>query len=339
MPKYVIHVGPPKTASSYLQSMLYLSREALRADGIIYPDDWWTIAGESTHWPVIQLLRQGRHAELKETFARINSTGCRIVVLSCEDFDELSLEGLRNVIGNNSVDVVYYCRRWCERIPSAWKQAVRTGLYPTFPEHYLTLTRHPRLSSAVNSSLLWAHIVRIFGRSSLKLVSYNNLRDQRIDLFSHFTEQFLGWRGRPDIGKEPLVVNPSATTIDTEIVRALNWLDFQSVGRRRANMNIQFTLMRPALDTRVIEEAMVEDMAHFELSDSAEAFQLSWKEMQSYSDCLVPRTYFRARLFELGTASMPYVRSNFLLKDRAARELRSLYKRLDAAPCAGRGLT
>jgi hypothetical protein len=339
MPKYVIHVGPPKTASSYLQSMLYLSRAALRTDGIIYPDDWWTIDGECTHWPVIHLLRQGRHAEVMESFARINATDCRIVVLSCEDFDEPTLEVLRSAIGNNSVDVVYYCRRWCERIPSAWKQAVRTGLYPTFPEHYLALTRHPRFSSAINSSLLWADIVRIFGRNSLKLVSYNNLRDKGIDLFSHFAERFLGWSGRPDVGKELLLVNPSPTTIDTEIVRALNWLDFQTVGRRRANMNIKFTLMRPALDTRVIEEAMADDMANFELSDGAEAFRQSWKEMQAYSDCLIPRAHFRARLFELGTASIPYVRSNYLLKDRATRELRSLYKRLDKAPCAAHGLT
>ena len=96
--------------------------------------------------------------------------------------------------------------------------------------------------------------------------------------------------------------------------------------------------MRPALDTRVIEKAMADDMSKIELSDAAEAFRLSWREMQEYSDCLVPRTHFRARLFELGTVSMPFVRSNYLLEDRAARELRNLYKRLDQAPCDAPGL-
>jgi hypothetical protein len=341
MPKYVIHIGPPKTASSYLQSQLYLSREALLADGIVYPDNWWTIPGEYTHDPIVRLLRQGRQAEIKATFSQINATGCRIVVLSCEDFDDLTppqYGELRDAIGNNPIDIVFYCRRWCERIPSAWKQAVRTGLFPTFPEYYLASIRHAQLSGAINSSLIWANIARIFGRSSLKLVSYNNLRDKKVDLFSHFTKQFLDWKGKPELRKEPLLVNPSPTTIDTEIVRALNWLDFQTVKRRRTNMHIKFTLMRPAIDTRVIEEAMADDMATIELSDGAEAFRLSWMEMQEYADCLVPRTHFRTRLFELGTASMPYVRSNYLLQDRAARELRSLYKRLDEAPCDAPGL-
>jgi hypothetical protein len=342
MPKYVIHIGPPKTASSYLQSMLYLSREALLANGIVYPDNWWTIPGECTHDPIVQLLRQGRQAEIKASFTQINSTGCRIVVLSCEDFDDLTppqYEELRDAIGNNPIDIVFYCRRWCERIPSAWKQAVRTGLFPTFPEYFVASVRHAQFSGAINSSLLWANIVRIFGRKSLKLVSYNNLRDKKIDLFSHFTEQFLNWKGKADVRNGSQIVNASPTTIDTEIVRALNWVDFQRVKRRRTNMYIKFTLMRPSLDTRVIEDAMADDMGKIDLSDAAESFRLSWKEMQEYSDCLVPRTDFRAKLFELGTVSMPYVRSNYLLKDRAARELRSLYTRLDDAALDAPGLT
>ncbi len=341
MPKYVIHIGPPKTASSYLQSMLYRCREALLANGIVYPDNWWTRPGEHTHDPIVRLLREGRHAEINATLSQINSTGCRTVVLSCEDFDDLTpqqFEELRDAIGNNPIDIVYYCRRWCERIPSAWKQAVSTGLFPTFPEYYLASIRHAQFSGAINSSLVWANIARIFGRGSLKLVSYNNLRDQNIDLFQHFAEQFLAWQGISDVRKELLVINPSPTTIDTEIVRALNWLDFQTAGRRRTNMFIKYTLMRTAIDTRVIEAAMAEDMAKIELSDGAEAFRLSWKEMQKYSDCLVPRTHFRARLFELGTASVSYPRSNYLLNERAAHELRSLYKRLDKAPCDALGL-
>jgi hypothetical protein len=342
MPKYVVHIGPPKTASSYLQSMLYYSREALLADGINYPDNWWTILGERTHDPVVRLLREGRHLELKETFRQINSTGCRIVVLSCEDFVDLTpqqLEELRDALGNCPVDLVYYCRRWCERLPSAWKQVIKTGLYPTFPEFYLASTRHANYSGFINSSLIWANVVRVFGRSSLKLVSYNNLRDKGVDLFSHFAEHFLEWTGKPNVPKELIVENVSPSSIDTEIVRALNWLDHQAVGRRRPNMHIKFTLMRPAIDTRVLEEAMAEEVAMIDLSDGAETFRLSWQEMQKYSDCLVPKTFGRRRIFELRTASTPYVRSNYLFKERASRELRSLYKRLDEAVMDVLGMT
>jgi hypothetical protein len=342
MPKYVVHIGPPKTGSKYLQNMLFHVREALRADGIVYPDNWWNSTGEITHHPVFELLRKNRQSELKETFRRIISTGCRVVVLSCEDFEDLTpqqLEGLRDAIGNCPVEFVYYCRRWCERIPSAWKQAVTTGLYPTFLEFYLASVRHAQYSGFINSSLIWDKIVSLFGRNSLKLVSYNNLRDRKIDLFAHFIEHILEWTGNPNVPEDPIEFNVSSNTIDTEIVRALNWLDYQAVGRLRANMHIKFTLMRPAIDTRVLEHTMADEVDMIELSDGAEVFRLSWKEMQKYSDCLVPRTFFRRRLFELGTASIPYVRSNYLLNERAARELRALYKRVNETPVDAPGLT
>jgi hypothetical protein len=220
----------------------------------------------------------------------------------------------------------------------AWKQAIKTGLFPTFPEFYLESIRHAKYSGFINYSLIWAKIVRLFGRGSLKLVSYNNLRDKGVDLFSHFAEHFLEWTGKPNVRKDLIIENVSPSSIDTEIVRALNWLDHQAIGRRRPNMHVKFTLMRPAIDTRVLEEAMADDVATIQLSDGAEAFTQSWKEMQKYSDCLVPRTSWRRRIFELGTAPMSYVRSNYLVKERASRELRSLYRRLDEAVIDAPGL-
>src|ERR1017187_10178213 len=128
MPKYVIHIGPPKTGSKYLQSMLFHSRDAMLAQGINYADNWWTHHPELTHDRLHIQLREKRYAEVRDTFRQINSQNHRIVVLSCEAFEDLApdeLEVLHDAIGKNPVDVVYYCRRWCERIPSAWKQAIK----------------------------------------------------------------------------------------------------------------------------------------------------------------------------------------------------------------------
>ena len=91
MPKYVIHVGPSKTGSKYLQSMLFYSRETLLADGINYPDNWWTQPHQITHDPLLRILRDKRYTEVEEAFRQLNSSGCRIVVLSCEAFADLTL--------------------------------------------------------------------------------------------------------------------------------------------------------------------------------------------------------------------------------------------------------
>jgi hypothetical protein len=332
MPRFVIHIGPPKTASKYLQSLLYYSRPTLLANGINYPNNWWSKPEQINHDPLFLLLREKRYAEVKESIGQVISTGCRIVVLSSEALEDLTpeqLEALKDAIGKNPIYIVYYCRRWSERLPSAWKQTIKTGRYPTFPEYYLQTIRHAMLSGAINYSLVWANIVRTFGRRSLKLVSYNNLRDKKIDIFRHFAENFLDWNGNVAVHEDLIHTNISPDHFDTEIVRALNWIDFQTVGRRRPNMHVKFRATRSSIDTRALEEVMADDVANLELSDGAEYFRLSWKEMQEYTDCLVPETMSRGRLFERATVSMPYVRCNYLLKERAARELRALYKRLE----------
>jgi hypothetical protein len=335
MPKYVIHLGPSKTGTKYLQSTLFLSRELLLADGINYPGNWWTLPNHMTHGPLLRLLQEGRYAEVKDTFSTLNSSGCRIVVLSCEGFADLTpeqLEALRDAIGKNPVELVYYCRRWTERIPSDWKQSVQMGMFATLPEYYVRYTRHAFYSGSVNYSLIWARIAAIFGRKSLKLVSYSNLRDQKIDLFRHFASNFLQWNGEITERKDLIMDQASPNMFDTETVRALNWIYYQSVGRHRWNMRIKFTMMRSEINTSVLDKLMAEDVGTIELSDGAEVFRSSWKEMNQYADCLVPRTFFRKRPFELRAASIQYVRGNYLLNDRAISELRTLYNRLVDSP-------
>jgi hypothetical protein len=335
MPKYVVHIGPPKTGSTYLQSTLFHARKVLLADGINYPDVWWKETSEFNHDGLFLLLRENRFSEVKETLQRINSANHRIVVLSSENFEDLKphqLEGLRDAIGANPVEIVFYCRSWCERIPSAWKQDVKMGSFSTLPEFYATSVRHPLFSGFINSSLIWTIISNIFGRKSLKLVSYNSLRDQRVDLFRHFTETFLGWTGTADIDRRFILDNASPNAVDMEILRALNSIDHRIVGKRRPHMYVKFTQLRSEIDTRAIEEWMAQDVGILDLSDGAEPFRMSWKEMNSFGDCQVPKTWFRRPLFQLKFAEVSYIRGNYLLLEGAGPELRALYKHLDAAP-------
>ncbi len=335
MPKYVIHVGPSKTGSKYLQSMLFHSRESLLADGINYANNWWTRPYHISHDPLLRVMRDGRYGEVKAAFGQLNSSGCRIVVLSCEGFADLTpeqFEVLRDAIGANPVELVYFCRRWSERIPSDWKQSVQMGLFANYPEFYVDYIRHALYSGSVNYSLVWAIIARIFGRKSLKLVSYSNLRDKNIDLFRYFAATFLQWNGDAGVRRELIMDHASPDTFDTEILRALNWIEFQAIGRHRSNLRIKFIQKRPEFDTRVLHALMADDIGSLELSDGAEAFRLSRKEMSRFADCLVPKTFFRKKPFELRAVSVPYVRGNYLLKEGAVAELRTLYKRLDEMP-------
>jgi hypothetical protein len=336
MPKFIIHIGPTKTGSKYLQSLLFHSRGTLRSLGIDYPDIWWSRPDEIMHAPLRKMLREKRHAEVKDSFRELSLTGCRIIVLSGEGLDNLTpeeFEVLRDALGGNSVEFIYYCRRWCERIPSLWKQSIQMGGVEMLPQYYQTNTGRSMYMGSVNYSLVWTVITKIFGRKSLKFVSYSNMRDRNIDLFRHFTTTFLDWSGEIRVPNELIMDHESPNAFDTEIIRALNCIEYQSLGRHSPNMRIKFNAMRSSINSRTLEGLMAAEVAQFEISDAAEEFRLSRQEMAKYSDCLVSQAFSRQPLFELGSTSTPYVRGDYLLNDRAGQEIRDLYERLDKASC------
>ena len=152
-------------------------------------------------------------------------------------------------------------------------------MFETFPEFYVDFIRNAFLSGSVNSSLVWSAIVRIFGRTSLKIVSYSNLRDQKIDMFRHFATTFLQGSGEFTDNRNLVMDQASPSIVDLEILRALNWIDPQNVGRHRWNIRIKFGAMRSEKDTRMLDKLMANDVGIVELSDGAEAFRLSWQEM------------------------------------------------------------
>ena len=330
--KYVIHIGPTKTGSKFLQSILFHSRKTLLDHGICYPDLWWRSPDQIMHEPLLHLLRRRSAAEVWDSFLRINAAGHRIVVLSCEGLDALEsdqLQLLRDAIGKYKAEIVYYCRRWSDRIPSDWKQEIKMGGHSSLPEFYASYLRNPLDTDAVNYSRVWEKFSRIFGRRSLRLVSYSNLRDRKIDLFRHFAKTFLGFEGKQEVENGLIQGNTSPDFCDTEILRALNWLDFQTIGRVRLNMRVKFLLLRPQWDTRDLSDMMSRDIETLEIRDDSETFRRSWEAMRKYANRLVSRE-FGQDIFVRRHTKIPFVRSNYLLGGQAVTTLNALYREIES---------
>jgi len=280
------------------------------------------------------LLRQGRYAEVKDAFRQINATDARIVVLSCETFDDLSVDQLmvlRDAIGNNPCEFVYYCRRWSDRIPSDWKQSVKMGRYENFPDFYGWYMRHPVDFWSVNYSGIWGRFSNIFGRKSLRLVSYSYLVDRQFDMVRHFTSEFLNWKGETNVPEGLIQRGASPNAHDTEILRALNWLDYQKVNRYRPNMRIKFTTLRSNFDTQPLCEIMAHYASAIEIDDSARSFREPWRLMAKYSDQLVTKT-IGPDMFQRRTASVVFIQSHYLLRPEAAHAMAALYEQIEGAP-------
>lgn len=226
MPEFVIHVGPHKTGTTYLQLSLRAARAALRERNILVADIWDHAAGNPSQSKLAAALRDGREAELAGQIASLIATGCERIVISSEDVSNLplpALRSLRKLTAGHAVRIIFYIRRWSETVPSAWQEGIKGGQVFTLPEFVLSHAHRPQQSRLLNIDLKINPFVQIFGLPALTLVSYSELRDAGTDMFSHFAANFLGWETGPAMPGTKLA-NASRNPRETELLRSLNAL-------------------------------------------------------------------------------------------------------------------
>ena len=325
MPEYVIHIGPPKAGSKYLQtSMASLSDEMLKS-GISYPTHLFTPSRRLAHHHLVEQIQEGPSARLEEEFAALNASGVRLVVLSCEGFFGLSdekLHYLMRLMDASAVHVVYYCRRWSERLPSLWKQDVKMGRTETLPEKYARTVINPVKAPDLNPSLVWDRFADVFGRDSINIVSFNNLVENKVDLVDHFFETFLKWVA--PFKPTQVMSNESPDGFDTEIIRVLNVLHFRDTEETTDRIRINYTQMKDHLDLQAIKEAMQNDMTTLLLDDNGVMFSNIPVELDRYKDRLVSQRYGKM-FFRPKATRFPYVRQSYLLEDHIASRLKDIY--------------
>lgn len=330
----MIHVGPPKTGSKYLQSHLFHARTALAAAGVSYPAAWWKYDDEIMHVRLLERLKRGEAAELRAEFAELNGGPCATIVLSCEGFDGLSedrLELLKALIGPHPVEIVFYCRAWSSRIPSSWRMRVMTGAAQPFPDFYLFYALDPAGSGEINHARVWRRFEQVFGRGSLRIVSLSNLSDAGVDVFEHFCRTFLDLERAPVVPAGLAQRNISPPPEDIETIRVLNALHFGNAGAMNAEMRVKFLAMKAASSIAGLDEFIDGWWRSIEFRDDAEPFKPAWRMMASYADCLASPEY-GTTMFTPAARRFDYADPNYLLQSGAFRCAQVLYEQVLATP-------
>ena len=326
MPKYILHIGPPKSGSKYIQSQLFHSRAFLAANGVLYPENWRTRPDKIWHDAVRDGLREGK--DLKADFDDINAKGAEKVILTCEAFDGLKLpelERLRGYFGPNPVEVVFYARRWSDRGPSGWRQRVMMGEYITFPEYYVPFLSNPQATGEINYSKVWQNFAKIFGRDSLRIVSFSNLVDHEIDLFDHFCRVILGLKEAPQVNEGLIPNNTWHNMVDVEIIRGLNYLYYINTSSIDETTRVRFDRLKIWYDLNALTEHLQTDMTEYLLEDTAVALRTTWEQVSAYRDRLVSPEYGK-EIFERRDVYLNLVGQNYLFRSGVMDEMRKLYQ-------------
>jgi hypothetical protein len=328
MTQFILHVGPHKTGTSYLQEAFAATRPLLAERGILYPTTW----GMRAHHILHTQLQTIPNPQLERQFAEMRDSGQPVVLISVEGLTTLPEETvayLRTLIGDRcSVRVVFYARSWGDILPSHWKQAVRAGETQTLLEYLYVRAINPAGSFFVNFGIGLRRYANVFGSGTISIVSYDSVVSAKRDLFRHFAATFLDWRDPPEIALGPVNVSPS--TADVEIIRVLN--SMERVRRGRPPDRLEAVAMADAYLRRAPEfagsslsRAFASHTVNATVNETGTILSALHRQLfAEFGQALVPpnpKTVF----FSPRRADIPYVHHDYLLFPGVVDALREIH--------------
>lgn len=142
-----LHVGAPKTGTTYLQGRLATNRAALKRDGILYPRTVidahhlavWDLRGTP---PQRQQVR-GIDGAWEKLVRRTNSWDGEAVLVSSELFvhcDGQQIRRAREAFAGD-VHIVYTARDLVRQVPAVWQERVKNQHTDSYPDYLTAVVR------------------------------------------------------------------------------------------------------------------------------------------------------------------------------------------------------
>jgi hypothetical protein len=341
-PRYVIHIGMPKTGTKYLQQSFCLLKDRMLADGICYPSEFWPKLEIFAHHELLKELLHIPNPKLEGVFAQLSRSGHKTILLSCEGFIGVSketLEYLRTLIGASEVRIVFYARRWSDWIPSQWQQTVKQGETETFPEMYARTLATAVGDHGINYNIILDKFADVFGHDSIQIVPYSSLLDRGQDISVQFVRDVLGWNH--DVVARQDRVHESMGIFLTELMRCMNVLEtarsgssgyhvFQSLNSLRNDPHVR-------ADVERIFGLMQGHEAEIAVDDNCYPLRSIFTQInERYAGRLLDRNTDK-EIFARRKNMVRFIRPDFLLGEGASSAVHRIYAAV--AQRAADGLT
>jgi hypothetical protein len=276
---------------------------------------------------LVWALRNRDVTGVRDQLCEILAQRPEFVVISCEALSRLNPEQilqLRQLLGSAPVQIVYYVRRWPERLPSLWQEDVKFGHTATLPE-FLTNQVTKYDVSELRDTVMIDRFAAVFDASQIKVVCYSHLTDQQHDIAGHFLSSFLGVSdvALPDAGRP----NRSLSIFDTETIRILNEIHARRGGERSPALRNWFLNQKENLETDVILDAMRNSQETIRLDEAAPPFALVSRDLLTrYAPSVVPPRHTDG-LHERRAIDVPFVRQDYLWEPAVPKILRDIFER------------
>ncbi|WP_434637400.1 hypothetical protein MLC35_01055 [Sulfurimonas sp. NW7] len=230
MRKVILHIGPHKTGSTYLQKMLYENRDKITAQGVGYADICkdGLIAHHQLAEKLINKDFDSANNILQKIFIKSTED---ITIISSENFDMLSIEAiefLANTLCMNDtveVKVIFFKRKFDDLIISNWQESIKHGNTQSCYHYLLNHISAPYSSSVLNITGVLEKYSKYFGKENLIIIDYNQAKEERKDIIDIFFQSI----NKPEIkniGTKAHINNSLNYTL-VEVIRGLNILFYK----------------------------------------------------------------------------------------------------------------
>jgi hypothetical protein len=240
---FVLHVGPHKTATTWLQVNFHENIAALEKAGWYYPRTGERV--RVAHHDISDFPEQifdetsARVKELRRIAERANAEGLNILMSSegFRNWKPAALKRLGEIMAPHEMSIVYCARDPVSLLYSFWAQQVKTGSKTAFPEFHRRQFARPRKSRFLNVLQEIKPLERLAG-PRLRVLLYDEIRRQNRDIFDVFCTDILGIEELPHV--RTAVANERQPVELTEFMRLMLLRIDGWKGREQVNIGRMF---------------------------------------------------------------------------------------------------
>lgn len=260
MKKLVVHVGPHKTGTTYIQSLLHENRKKLLSNNIIYPDVYFLYLG---HHYLLNELNGNADENIIRSIVYDVVGGVETCIISSENFINLTKKGLqklKSIFSGVEITFVVYSRCPSIRLVSRWHELVKQGSYQSMESYFTQLLFKPMQSREINLAHYLNDLVNIFGKESIKLVDYESANKSQ-NMIGSFLASF---KQEGLIEDTNAVVNKMVSLEEVEIIRVLNFIASKKNQLYGSNMRESYYRIKKEVPSFNDEVKMIENnIAYF----------------------------------------------------------------------------
>ena len=266
MKKIILHIGPHKTGSTYLQKKLLAASEVLASQGFFYPRD--RFLSQYAHHDLALSKNFADFASLVSTFVALPDD-IHTLLVSSENFDRLTQSEVMDLSKRIEipVEIVFFHRQASKLLYSSWQEEIKSGSAKSLEMFLLEAFFTPFQSEILNQSIILDRWAAAFGLECIKIFDYDLLISKKQDIVDAFVRNVLS-EHLPSIA-DGEQVNKAFSQTFTEILRNYNLLfnpRLNQLGYRVRDALMELKKSDPRM--ALLEARVKEDLQVLELKNS-----------------------------------------------------------------------